>query len=132
MTQFWPQKVIMLALCNQKLIHQVSITVHWKAGGIVKDCCFTGAIQWALRNAKRANLQIVLGAQSKNTIIVNGRFDNNALQGKHNWENVSVVDYVIFSTPIFFISIVLLYNVTTQCCLIHIVQSIQFLNLKTR
>ena len=39
--------------------------------------------------------------KSANMYIVNGRFDNDALQGKATCDNVSVVDYVICSPSIF-------------------------------
>ena len=39
--------------------------------------------------------------KSANMYIVNGRFDNDVLQGKAACDNVSVVDYVIFSPSIF-------------------------------
>ena len=39
--------------------------------------------------------------KSANMYIINGRFDNDALQGKATCDNVSVVDYVICSSTYF-------------------------------
>ena len=59
--------------------------------------------------------------KSANMYMVNGQFDNDALQRKATCDNVSVVDYVICSPSIFSY-----IDITTQCCLIYIVRSMNF------